>query len=124
MAPANYLNQPVSVLEQVLTGKFADGLGAVHDEPHRIGFEPFPWYSMATWILTQMKRWGYIKGEVQWKTLAEKIYLLTDARKQMQAMGYHPPSQNYRTITVMGKVFDAQKADQYVDSFAIKRASL
>src|SRR5262249_38844049 len=29
IAPANYLNQPVTVLEQVLTGTFADGLGKV-----------------------------------------------------------------------------------------------
>ena len=28
IAPANYLNQPVTVLEQILTGTFADGLGA------------------------------------------------------------------------------------------------
>ena len=27
IAPANYLNQPVTVLEQILTGTFADGLG-------------------------------------------------------------------------------------------------
>src|SRR6202163_4702459 len=29
IAPANYLNQPVTVVEQVLTGTFADGLGDV-----------------------------------------------------------------------------------------------
>jgi nitrate/nitrite transport system substrate-binding protein len=29
IAPANYLNQPVTVVEQVLTGTFADGLGNV-----------------------------------------------------------------------------------------------
>src|SRR5258708_29505185 len=29
IAPANYLNQPVTVIEQVLTGTYADGLGNV-----------------------------------------------------------------------------------------------
>jgi nitrate/nitrite transport system substrate-binding protein len=53
------------VLEQVLTGKFADGLGNVKNVPDRADFDPFPWYSMAVWILTQMKRWGYVKGEVK-----------------------------------------------------------
>ena len=62
IAPTNYLNQPVPVVEQVLTGRFADGLGNVQDVPHRIDFDPFPWHSMAVWILTQMKRWGYIEG--------------------------------------------------------------
>ena len=54
----NYLNQPETVVEQVLTGTFADGLGAVQRVPDRIGFDPFPWQSMAIWILTQMRRWG------------------------------------------------------------------
>ena len=122
IAPAAYLNQPVPVLEQVLTGRYADGLGNVKNDPARIDFDPFPWYSMATWILSQMKRWGYIKGDVRWKDLTEQVYLLTDARKHMAAMGYKPPAENYRRITVMGKVFDAAAPDAYVNSFAIKRA--
>ncbi len=122
IAPANYLNQPVAVLEQVLTGRYADGLGNVKNDPSRVDFDPFPWYSMATWILSQMKRWGYIKGDVRWKELTEQIYLLTDARKHMAAMGYKPPSDNHKKIIVMGKVFDHTAPDAYVNSFAIKRA--
>jgi nitrate/nitrite transport system substrate-binding protein len=122
IAPANYLNQPVAVLEQVLTGRYADGLGNVKTDPARIDFDPFPWYSMATWILSQMKRWGYIKGDVRWKDLTEQVYLLTDARKHMQAMGYKPPADNHKKIIVMGKVFDHTAPDAYVASFAIKRA--
>ena len=66
IAPANYLNQPVTVVEQVLTGTFADGLGNVQKVPDRIDFDPFPWQSFAVWILTQMKRWGQIKGDVDY----------------------------------------------------------
>ena len=42
IAPANYLNQPVTVLEQVLTGTYADGLGNVKKdpEPHRLRSVP------------------------------------------------------------------------------------
>src|ERR1700733_10706376 len=47
IAPANYLNQPVTVLEQVLTGTFADGLGNVRRVPDRIDFDPFPWESFS-----------------------------------------------------------------------------
>jgi nitrate/nitrite transport system substrate-binding protein len=122
IAPANYLNQPIPVLEQVLTGKYADGLGNVKTDPSRVDFDPFPWYSMATWILSQMKRWGYIKGDVRWKDLSEQIYLLTDARKHMNAMGYKPPAENNKKIIVMGKVFDHTAPDAYIASFAIKRA--
>src|SRR3954451_11780077 len=67
IAPANYLNQPVTVVEQVLTGTFADGLGNVKRDPNRIAFDPFPWESFGVWILTQMKRWGQIKGDIDYK---------------------------------------------------------
>jgi nitrate/nitrite transport system permease protein len=38
---------------------------------------------MAVWILSQMKRWGYIKGDMNYKDIAERVYLITDARKHM-----------------------------------------
>ena len=75
------------MLDQVLTGKFADGLGNVQNVPDRVDFDPFPWQSMAVWMLTQMKRWGYVKGDVDYKQIAEKVFLLTDARKHMKELG-------------------------------------
>ena len=47
----------LEVLEQILTGAYPDGLGNVKNVPDRIDFDPFPYHSMAVWILTQMKRW-------------------------------------------------------------------
>ncbi len=87
IAPANYLNQPVTVLEQILTGTYADGLGNVKTDPKRVDFDPFPWQSFAIWMLTQMKRWGQIKGDVDYKAVAEQVYLATDTAKLMQEMG-------------------------------------
>ena len=42
IAPANYLNQPVTVVEQILTGTYADGLGNVKNDaqPHRFRSVP------------------------------------------------------------------------------------
>src|SRR4051812_1083786 len=42
IAPANYLNQPPIVVEQALTGTFADGLGGVRKDEKRVDFDPFP----------------------------------------------------------------------------------
>ena len=39
----NYLNQPPTVVEQALTGTYADGLGGVKRVPDRVSFEPFPY---------------------------------------------------------------------------------
>ena len=122
IAPANYLNQPVTVVEQVLTGTFADGLGNVRTVPDRIAFDPFPWHSFAVWILTQMKRWGQIKGDVDYQTVAREVFLATDAAKLMSEVGLTPPKSTYKGFSVMGKAFDPMKPAEYVASFAIKRA--
>lgn len=121
IAPANYLNQPVTVVEQVLTGTFADGLGNVIKTADRIDFDPFPWESFAIWIMSQMKRWGQIKGDIDYKAIAKQVYLATDAAKLMKQAGLTPPETTSKTFKVMGKVFDPDKADDYVASFAIKR---
>jgi nitrate/nitrite transport system substrate-binding protein len=120
IAPANYLNQPPTVVEQVLTGRFADGLGQVRNQPDRIGFDPFPWHSMAVWMLTQMKRWGYIKGNVNYKDIAEKVFLATDARKRMAELGIAAPKSTYSKHVILGKEFDSSKPEEYLKSFAIK----
>jgi nitrate/nitrite transport system substrate-binding protein len=122
IAPQAYLNQPEEVIAQVLTGRFADGLGNVVNVPDRADFDPFPWQSMAVWMLTQMKRWGYIKGDVNYKQIAEKVFLATDARKYMKELGMPVPAGgNYEKFSVMGKPFDPSKPEQYVNSFAIKK---
>ena len=121
IAPASYLNQPVTVVEQVLTGTFADGLGNVRKVPDRIDFDPFPWHSFAVWILTQMKRWGQLKGEVDYQSVAREVFLATDAAKVMAEAGLAPPKSTYKSFTVLGKPFDPMKPKEYVESFAIRR---
>ena len=121
IAPANYLNQPPVVVEQALTGVFADGLGNIIRQPLRAGFDPFPWESFGVWIMTQMKRWGQIKGDVDYAGVASSVLLATDARKQMTALGLAAPASNSKTFSVMGKPFDPSKPAEYVNSFAIKR---
>jgi nitrate/nitrite transport system substrate-binding protein len=121
IAPANYLNQPVTVVEQVLTGTYADGLGQVKKDPNRIAFDPFPYESFAIWIMTQMKRWGQVKGDVDYAKVAKDVFLATDATRLMAEAGLTPPSSTTKTFSVMGKPFDSTKPDEYVASFAIKR---
>ncbi|GAB3487730.1 CmpA/NrtA family ABC transporter substrate-binding protein [Curvibacter fontanus] len=122
VAPTPYLNQPEVVLQQVLTGKFADGLGTIRNVPDRADFDPMPWQSMAVWMLTQMQRWGYIKGEVNYKQIAEKVFLLTDARKHMKELDQKAPDGAYPRFKVMGREFDPAKAAEYAASFPIRKA--
>jgi nitrate/nitrite transport system substrate-binding protein len=119
IAPTNYLNQPVTVLEQVLTGTYADGLGNIKKEPNRIDFDPYPWHSMAIWILTQMKRWGHLKGDVNYKAVAEQVYRAADCDRIAKELGYPTHQSTAIKHTIMGKEFDSNNADAYAKSFKI-----
>jgi nitrate/nitrite transport system substrate-binding protein len=121
IAPAAYLNQPVTVIEQSLTGTYADGLGNIKTDPKRVDFDPMPWHSFAIWMLTQMKRWGQIKGDVDYKAVAEQVFLATDTAKLMTEMGLAAPASTTKSFSVMGKTFDPERPEEYVQSFTIKR---
>jgi nitrate/nitrite transport system substrate-binding protein len=120
IAPKNYLNQPMVVVEQVLTGRYADGLGNIKEVPDRINFDPFPWHSMAVWILTQMKRWKHVDGDLDYKRVAEQVYLAAECDKISRELGYPTHERTYTTHTIMGKVFDPDKPDAYLQNFAIQ----
>jgi len=105
------------------TGTYADGLGSVRTDARRIDFDPFPWESFAIWILTQMKRWGQIKGDVNYANVARQVYLATDTARLMKEVGLTPPTTTSKTFAVMGKMFDPAKPEDYVKSFSIRRAA-
>jgi nitrate/nitrite transport system substrate-binding protein len=121
LSPAAYLNQPKTVLEQVLLGRYADGLGNIIDAPDRIAFNPFPYQSTAIWLITQLKRWGMVPKDVNYKDLAAQVFLSTGAASRMRDMGLSVPEPGLRTHMALGKTFDPAKPDDYLDSFAIKR---
>lgn len=121
IATPNYLNQPVTVVEQVLTGTYADGLGGIHKVPDRIDFDPFPWQSFAVWIMTQMKRWGQIKGDIDYQKVASEVFLATDATRLMKEAGLTPPTTVSKKFFVMKKEFDPALPEQYIESFPIRR---
>ena len=111
------------MVRQVLTGRYVDGLEAkVQNVPNRIDFDPFPWHSMGVWILTQMKRWGYVEGDIDYNGIAEKVYVAAETAAVMKELGYEAPTSTYKNYTIMGKEFDYTKPEEYINSFAIKRS--
>ena len=112
----DYVNAPEVVIEQVITGRYADGLGNVKDVPDRVKFDPFPHYSMAVWLSTQMKRWNMLTGDVNHKQLAQSVMLATDATKIMAEQGVNLPAPSIRKERVLGKEFDSNEPEKYLSS--------
>jgi nitrate/nitrite transport system substrate-binding protein len=69
-----------------------------------------------------MKRWGYVKKDIDYAAIAKEVYLATDAQAVMAEMGQKSPAETFREHVIMGKTFNPGRPQQYVDSFAIKRS--
>ena len=122
IAGPQYLDQPQEVVQQVLTGTYPDGLGGTKSVPDRIRFDPFPYPSMALWIMTQMKRWGQVKGDLKWRDVAQQVFLAAGAETKMKSLGIQTPPNLYRSYQIMGKTFDPADPNGYLASFPIKHA--
>ena len=120
LAPKEYLNQPLTVLKQVLLGRFADGLGNIVERKDRIGFKSFPYESTGIWLLTQLKRWNMVPKDVDVSAVAKDVFRATDARKRLKELGLNAPGNSMVKHRIMGKEFDPAKVEAYQSSFAIR----
>ncbi|WP_163659427.1 ABC transporter substrate-binding protein [Adonisia turfae] len=122
IAPQEYLNQPLPVLEAVMTGQFEDGQGNSFDIPDRIYFDPYPWKSFASWITTQLVRWNYVPTDKP--TRGVEDFFLTDlARELAQELGVDAPEELSRIEKMKFGDFDPGQAETYlkqqIDTFGV-----
>ncbi|MGH8058833.1 MAG: CmpA/NrtA family ABC transporter substrate-binding protein [Candidatus Entotheonellia bacterium] len=122
VAPRNYLNQPVEVIEAVLTGNYEDGLGGRWNIPDRVNFDPYPWKSFGVWILTQLKRWGYLKGGVDYRQIVDEVFQTALTGRITRELGYEAPTAEYKQEPLFAGAFDPEKPEEYLASFAIRRS--
>lgn len=116
LAQPQYLNAPEVVLEQVMSGKYADGLGQIKTDARRIDYQPFPKYSAAVWLMVQLRRWNILKEDVDYKALAQKVMLATDAGKLMREQGATAPDAGFGKEIILGQTFDSSKPESYLKS--------
>ncbi|VEP11934.1 Nitrate ABC transporter substrate-binding protein [Hyella patelloides LEGE 07179] len=124
IAEEKYLNQPIDVLESVMTGTFSDGLGNIKTVPDRIDFDPYPWQSFATWITTQLVRWDYLPEEkADYKTIGQQIFLTDLARELAEELGANPPKALLKVEKLRFDTLDPQQPQAYlkeqIDKFGI-----
>ncbi|MCU0565044.1 MAG: ABC transporter substrate-binding protein [Oculatellaceae cyanobacterium Prado106] len=111
-----YLNQPLPVVEAVLTGQFEDGLGNTQNVPDRIGFDPYPWKSFAKWISAQLVRWDLMpKDKADYEKIAQEIFLTDVAAEVQKDLGKTPPSATERIEQLKYDSFDPKNPAAYVE---------
>lgn len=124
ISPRQYLNQPVEVVEAVLTGNFEDGQGNTFNIPDRIDFDPYPWQSFSRWISSQLVRWDFLPADAaDHEAIGNDIFLTDLARELAIELGQNPPTETLRTETLMFDTFDpadpAAYVQQQIDQFGV-----
>jgi nitrate/nitrite transport system substrate-binding protein len=116
LAQPQYLNAPEPVIEQVISGRYADGLGAVKEDARRVDYQPFPHYAAAVWLMTQLRRWNMLKEDIDYKHLAQQVMLATDAAGIIRENGATPPAVGFGKEVILGSEFDSDKPEAYLRS--------
>ncbi len=150
IAQSRYVNAPVEIVRQSMTGTFRYAL----DEPpvsmpdFNVFFRfaaTYPWRSHALWFLTQMVRWGQIEQPIDLKAVAAQVYrpdLYRDAAEQLglavptideKIEGLHPRGWTLEQATAplaMGpdsffdaRVFDPADPVGYIAGFDVHHRS-
>lgn len=110
-----YLNQPLPVVQAVLTGTFEDGLGNTLEVPDRIGFDPYPWKSFSKWISSQLVRWELMSTDkADYEAIAQEIFLTDVARELQTELGQTPPAEAERVEELKFDTFDPADPAAYV----------
>jgi nitrate/nitrite transport system substrate-binding protein len=114
IAAPEYLNQPESLVQAVLTGSFEDGLGNIHNVRDRIDFDPYPWKSFSYWITTQFQRWNFMPSNIDHEAIADEVFLTGLARHLAKKLGQHPPTVILRKEQLKYDRFDPTDPEDYL----------
>ena len=122
----SYVNAPSPVILGRMLGNYENGLGKTWKDPDYMKFYDdgqvnFPYYSHGIWFLTQLRRWGLLKQDIDYASVAKQVNQVGLYTEVAKSMNIAVPSNPMKTETLFdGVVFDPNKAKEYVSSFKIK----
>ena len=126
IADKAYVNCPVDVIDQRLAGDYDNGIGRKWKDPdymkfYNEGTVTYPYLSDGMWFLTQHKRWGLLKEDLDYLAVARQVNQIA-LYKEAAAMAKVPlPKSDLRTSKLIdGVVWDGKDPKKYAASFKIK----
>src|SRR5882672_3802379 len=126
VADKSYVNTSVDVINQRILGRYQNGLGKAWDDPNHMKFYndgavSFPYLSDGMWFLTQHRRWGLLKNDVDYLAVAKQvnqIELYKEAVTLSKAQLIKDPMRTSRLVD--GVVWDGKQPAQYAANFKIR----
>ena len=121
-----FVNTSVDVINQRILGRYQNGLGKTWDDPNYMKFfndgaVTFPYLSDGMWFLTQHKRWGLLKADVDYLAVAKQINQIDLYKEAAAQVKVSVPKEPMRTSKLIdGTVWDGKDPKKYADSFKIR----
>jgi len=128
VADRSYVNTDREVIVARMLGRYENGIGKVWDDKDHMkfyndGHVTFPYLSDGMWFMTQHRRWGLLKEDPDYLTVAKKVNRL-DVYKDAAAMAKAPVPKDPMRVSKLidGVVWDGKDPKRYAGSFKVKVA--
>ena len=121
----SYVNAPPEIILGRFLGQYDNGNGKKWQDAHAMRFlqdgASFPYYSDGMWFMTQHKRWGLLKADVDYLAVAKQINQVDLYKQAATQLKVPMPASPLRSSKLFdGKVWDGSDPKGYAASFAIK----
>ena len=123
-----YVNTDKDVILERMLGRYSDGIGKTWDDPDAMhfyndGYVTYPFLSDGMWFMTQHRRWGLLKQDVDYLAIAKQVNQI-ELYKQAATLAKAPVPKDPMRSTKMidGVVWDGKDPKKYANSFKIKVA--
>jgi len=126
IADKSYVNTSKDVIDQRIMGCYQNGLGKAWDDPNYMKFYNdgavnFPYLSDGMWFMTQHRRWGLLKEDPDYLTVASSVNQISLYKEAALLTKTAIPKDLMRSSTLMdGSVWDGKNPKAYAASFKIR----
>ena len=128
VADRAYVNTSVDVINQRILGRYQNGMGKTWDDPNHMkffgdGYVNFPYLSDGMWFLTQHRRWGLLKDDIDYLAMARQVNQIGIYKDAATAAKVGVPKSDMRSSKLLdGMVWDGKDPKKYAASFKINAA--
>ncbi len=128
IAQESYVNADVAVIEGRFKGEYTNGLGKSWKDPNYMRFYndgqvSFPYLSDGMWFMTQHRRWGLLRQDVDYLAVAKQVNQIELYGQAAEAAGVAVPASPMRTSRLMdGAVWDGTNPVAYANAFDVRAA--
>jgi nitrate/nitrite transport system substrate-binding protein len=128
VADKSYVNTDKDVILARMLGRYDNGIGKTWDDPNYMkfyndGYVTFPFLSDGMWFMTQHRRWGLLKEDVDYLAAAKKVNRIDIYKDAAAATKTNLPKEPMRSARLIdGVVWDGKDPKKYAGSFKIKVA--